>query len=129
MPQAAEDAHKKIQEAAAQPRKRAATRTLADEEDNDEDEDAPGIITEEANPFAGLTDDEMKTLQEALDKEDTSSEAKEEEKMAMTESPDEKKAACVLKKARMIVAYFRRSTQAMEELRKLYHNKYQKCTW
>ena len=62
----------------------------------------------------------MRVLKEALEKEDKSQEAQEEEQMAMAVDPDEKQASGVLKKARMIVAFFNRSTQAMDDLRKLY---------
>jgi len=63
---------------------------------------------------------EARILQQAIDKEDHSPDAVQEEMEAMAINPEEKEAAGVLKKAKMIVAYFNRSTQAMDELRKIY---------
>jgi len=68
-----------------------------------------------------ITEEERKVLEAALKMEDNSPDALQEEKEAMAVDTEEKNVSGVLRKVRMIVAYFRRSTQAMGELRNLYH--------
>ena len=126
---AAQEALQRSQQARATPAQRPARRAAQvegqdEEEEDSDDEDDDAALGGETGQDAGLTREEreqIKIIEEALEQENTSPDAMQEEAEAMTTDPAEKKVKGVLRKARMIVAYFRRSTQAMGELRNLYH--------